>query len=80
MAETGSMTFPRPEANLLVDIGNGKLSFDLVEKEVERLDAKLLFAMDNNDLKEKIDQEEVNEMYYRIIADDVVEFLKERQS
>lgn len=80
LAETGSMTFPRPEADLLVDIRNGKLSFDLVEKEVKRLDAKLLFAMENNDLSEELDQEEVNEMYYRIIADDVVEFLKERQS
>jgi len=78
LAKTGSMTFPRPEADLLVDIREGKISFDLVEKEVERLDKELLFAIENNNLQEHLNQEAVDELYYEIIANDVVDFLKER--
>lgn len=66
--ETGKLTFPRPEASLLLAIRRGKLPYDKVSKMIEEGLVKVEEALKTSSLPEEPDQEYADsliETFYR---------------
>ena len=69
---TGNITFPRPDADFLLDIRNGKYSKEELEKIHDGVDNKAKEARDNSILPDKPNEKKIWEEYTKI----VINFLK----
>lgn len=66
---TGFITLPRPEATELVEIRNGKYSYDELLEKVENFDADFERFYDESPLQHSADMEKVSELYLNIIME-----------
>lgn len=58
---TGKITFPRPEAEHLLNIKQGQIAYQQVAREIEQLFDQVEHAAEHSNLPEKIDQSIINE-------------------
>lgn len=65
----GTITFPRPEAPDLLAIREGKLSFEEVQSEADRLDGQFEEAMLDSPLPSEPDAEALDRLYIEIVRD-----------
>ena len=79
LAENGFITFPRPDADLLIDIRSGLLTFERVEAIVEKRDRELMIAIDNTKLKKQPDIKKIDELYYDLISEKITNFFEKRK-
>jgi hypothetical protein len=64
---TGTMTFPRPNANFLLDIRLGKYKKEEIETIFADLQEKAKKARDNSVLPDKPDYNKVNQVYQNVV-------------
>lgn len=60
--KTGQLTYPRPEVSLLLDIRNGLLTKNAVEREYLRLEEELLFETSACKLPNRVDYNKLNKL------------------
>lgn len=63
--QTGAITNPRPEKEMLIDIREGKLSKTDVTNSYYELENSLKLAITNSYLPEKVDNEKINDLLLR---------------
>lgn len=78
LCDHGTITFPRPEASLLISIRNGEISFSDLEGIYNSLDIKAKNLSDKNCLPKKIDMSSIDELYYDIVSPRISQFLNNR--
>ena len=69
LLQTGYMTFPRPEKDMLIDIRLGKWSLSRIEQEYLRLEAEVKAAEKTSLLPPKCDQALINELVVTAMFD-----------
>ena len=68
LMDTGKLTFPRPNADMLLMIKSGKLSFKEVSEIYEDLRNKSVDAEENTDLPDNAPVKQIRTIYHEIIA------------
>lgn len=66
---TNSITFPRPDADLLIKIKQGQLPYDTVAEMIEQGLADLYRASDESKLRDEPDYEFVNDLLYNVYSE-----------
>lgn len=69
LLNTGNITFPRPDRQLLTDIKTGKLSYEEVAPIIEQGLVDLLAARETSTLRDEPDREWANDFIYRVYSD-----------
>lgn len=69
LLSTNFITFPRPEAPILLQIKKGELPYEKVAEMIEEGLAELYKVSENSTLREKPDQEWVDDLIYHIYSD-----------
>jgi len=80
LASKGNITYPRPEAELLRSIRNGKVSFGEIEELYEDLDAQLSKVIEQAPLRRFPDREGIDQLYYDITGQTISNFLGARNA
>jgi len=80
LVQEGHITFPRPEADFLRNIRNGEVQFEQLELEYEQLDARLSELIEQAPLRRFPDRKAIDELYYDITGDVIVDFLAGRHA
>lgn len=75
--ETGSITFPRPNADFLRKVRHGEVSLEEVEARWKELDESIPAATAKSTIPEDIDKEKMDALYYSLISTKLVGFMKE---
>ena len=65
----GEVIVRRPDAQELLDIRNGKLSYEELVAEAERLDGELESLYESSPLPHSADKEAINDLYMRVVKD-----------
>jgi hypothetical protein len=69
LLETGNITFPRPERELLLDIKLGKLPYEQVAEMIEQGLADLYVAQERSNLRETPDREWADNFIYEVYSE-----------
>jgi len=80
VVQEGHITLPRPEADFLRSIRNGEVQFEQLELEYEQLDARLSELIEQAPLRRFPDWKAIDELYYDITVDVIVDFLAGRHA
>lgn len=76
LAETGSITFPRPEREELSKLRSGSYTHAEVEDMFNELDSKFIALMSNSSLPAKTDQKEIDRLYFTMIQGKIKSFVE----
>lgn len=66
--ETGTITFPRPNADYLKKIRNGEIPVEEVKERYTELEAKSVEAEAKSTIPEDVDKEKIDKLYYDIVG------------
>lgn len=78
LLETGSISFPRPNADYLRKVRCGEVEVDEIKDRYQKLDASIPDTLAKSKLQEKIDKAQIDLMYYRIIKSCIKDFYERR--
>lgn len=78
LLETGTLTFPRPNANLLLSIRNGEMNFEELSELVEDRSVEFKVAEQKTSLIERPDKKKLDDLYFRVIEDSILTFFSRR--
>lgn len=78
LLETGDITFPRPNAALLLAIRNGEMEFEKLAELCERRKAEFAEAEARSTIPAKADRVKLDNLYFDMIDDRVESFLRKR--
>ena len=75
LLETGNLTFPRPNADILKSIRWGKINLTQVTELYEETEKRFAKAKDLNHIPAKVNKKLIDKLYYEIIGTSVCQFL-----
>ena len=77
LLETGSITFPRPNADFLRKIRHGQAAVEEVEARWNELDKSIPDVLAKSTIPDDIDKEKTDALYYTLISGNLVDFMRE---
>jgi uncharacterized protein len=66
---SGYITFPRPDADLLLDIRNGKWTYDQLIEKVENFESKFEYLYENSALPKKPNRKEIDKICVSMVKE-----------
>lgn len=75
LLQTGSITFPRPNADFLRQIRHGKVDVEVVKARYEELDRQVPEELTKSNIPEDVDREKLDELFYNVIAEKMHNFM-----
>lgn len=78
MLETGTITFPRPNGDVLRAIRNGEVSFEDLSAMREKRVLEFAAAEEKTSLPRKLDRRSLDNLYFEMIDSKVEEFLRKK--
>ena len=79
LLQTGSITFPRPNADFLRKIRHGEIDVEVVKARYEELDAQVAGELEKSKIPDDIDKNELDKLFYNIIGSNLQSFIHSRQ-
>lgn len=67
LLQTGSITFPRPNADFLRKVRHGEIPVEEVKARYQALDAQVPVELEKSKIPESVDKEKLDELYYECI-------------
>lgn len=79
LLQTGTITFPRPNADFLRQIRHGEIAVEVVKARYEELDAQVPNELAKSSIPDDVDRYRLNELFYNIIEPKLERFRNLRQ-
>jgi len=67
LLQTGTITFPRPNADFLRQVRHGEIPVEVVKARYEELDAQVPIELEKSSIPEDVEKDKLDDLYYDII-------------
>jgi predicted nucleotidyltransferase len=75
LLQTGTITFPRPNADFLRQVRHGEIDVEVVKARYLELDAMVPVELEKSSIPALTDKEALDDLYYNIIREKITNFL-----
>jgi hypothetical protein len=75
LLQTGTITFPRPNADFLRKVRHGEIPVEEVKARYQALDAQVPVELEKSKIPESVDKEKLDKLYYECIKTKMVGFM-----